>query len=67
MNIRLTFKIMVRILLIGDTFAFSRLNAMVDPFDAASSVEARKESTFSQNNCGEKDISTITWSHCGNT
>lgn len=43
------------------------LNAMVDPFDAASSVEARKESTFSQNNCGEKDISTITWSHCGNT
>lgn len=43
------------------------LNAMVDSFDATASVEARKESTFSQNNCGEKDISTITWSHCGNT
>ncbi|MDK8809214.1 hypothetical protein [Corynebacterium striatum] len=42
------------------------LQAMVDETDLAMKSEERKESTFSQNHCGAKDISTITWSYCGN-
>jgi hypothetical protein len=43
------------------------LNAMTDRFDASTAVEGRKESTFSQSSCGDHDVSTITWSNCGNT
>ena len=42
------------------------LQAMVDETDLAMKSEERKESTFSQNHCSDKDISTITWSYCGN-
>ncbi|MDK8827113.1 hypothetical protein [Corynebacterium striatum] len=42
------------------------LQAMVDETDLAMKSEERKESTFSQNHCGAKEISTITWSYCGN-
>ncbi|WP_168162191.1 hypothetical protein [Corynebacterium sp. HMSC05E07] len=42
------------------------LRAMVDETGLAMESEERKESAFSQNHCGAKDISTITWSYCGN-
>lgn len=42
------------------------LQAIVDETDLAMKGEEPKESTFSQNHCGAKDVSTITWSYCGN-